>query len=142
MSRSGVRNHHVLVVPIVVDDAAHALPRVLDVVEVPPEVAGLNDGAVVRLHARVDLVDRPAARVHHGLAGAVEVVPELWIAPVHVGREGVATVQLDVVYVPRREGLRVGLEVAQDAGVAGARVVPEVLVDPELQSFGMDLQED
>jgi hypothetical protein len=41
-----------LVVSVVVDDAGHRLPAVLDVVKVPPDVAGRNDGRVVGLKQR------------------------------------------------------------------------------------------
>ena len=49
MSWSSVGNDLVLVVSVVVDDAGHRLPAVLDVVKVPPDVAGRNDGRVVGL---------------------------------------------------------------------------------------------
>ena len=139
VSGAGVGHHHVLVVPVVVDDALHARPRVLYVVEVPPQVARLRYGRVIGLHARVDLVHRPAAGVEHRPAGPVQVVAELRVPYVHVDRQGVAAVQLDVVDVPGGERVGVDLQVPQDAGVAGARVVPEVLVDAEFQPFGMYL---
>jgi hypothetical protein len=46
----------------------------------------------------------------------------------------VAAVDLDVVDAPFGEGLGIGLEVAEDAGVTSARVVAVVLVDAELQT--------
>ena len=50
------------------------------------------------------------------------------------------TVQFDVVDVPAGECVCVGLEVAEDARVAGAREVAVVLVDPELQAQTVHLQ--
>lgn len=49
MARAGVDRNVVLIVAVVVDDAGHGRPRVLDVVEVPPEVAGRDDGRPVGL---------------------------------------------------------------------------------------------
>ena len=49
MSGSSVGNDLVLVVSVVVDDAGHRLPAVLDVVEVAPDVASVDDGRVVGL---------------------------------------------------------------------------------------------
>lgn len=139
MSGSRVGDDDVLVVAVVVDDALDAGPGVLDVVEVAPQVAAVDDGAEVGLHPGVDLVDGPAAGVHHGAPRLVEVVPELGVSAVHVARVGVAAVELHVVDVPGGEGLGVGAEVAQDAGVAGAGVVPVVLVDAEFEPFGVHL---
>lgn len=53
---------------------------------------------------------------------------------VHVFGVRVAAVDFDVVDVPRREGSRVLLQRAQDARVAGARVVAIILVNAELQT--------
>ena len=53
VARAGVGNDGVLVVAVVVDDAGHRLPTVLDVVKVPPDVAGANDGRVIGL-LRID----------------------------------------------------------------------------------------
>ena len=49
MSRACVGDDDVLVVAVVVDDGGHGLPRVLDVVEVAPQVAGADDRGVVGL---------------------------------------------------------------------------------------------
>lgn len=49
MSGGRVRCDDVLIVAVVVDYALHASPRVLDVVEVPPQVAPLRYGRVVWL---------------------------------------------------------------------------------------------
>ena len=49
MSRPGVGDDDVLVVAVVVDDGGHGLPRVLDVVEVAPQVARADDRGVVGL---------------------------------------------------------------------------------------------
>ena len=43
MSRPSVSYDDVLVVSIVVDGSLHRAPRVLDVVEVSPEIAGVDD---------------------------------------------------------------------------------------------------
>ena len=43
MSRASVSYDDVLVVSIVVDGSLHRAPRVLDVVEVSPEIAGVDD---------------------------------------------------------------------------------------------------
>ena len=51
------------------------------------------------------------------------------------------TVELDVVDVPRGEGVGVRLQVPEDAGVAGAGEVAVVLVDAELESPTVDLSE-
>ncbi len=52
MSGSSVGDDLVLVVAVVVDDAGHRLPAVLDVVKVSPNVAGRNDGRIVGLKQR------------------------------------------------------------------------------------------
>ena len=49
MAGSGVGDDGVLVVSVVVDDARHGLPAVLDVVEVAPNVTGADDRLVVWL---------------------------------------------------------------------------------------------
>ena len=82
----------------------------LDIIEVPPEVAGVDDGGVVGRHAAVGLVHGPGAGVDHGTAGLVEPVAELWVALVHVVRVRVAAVQLDVVNVPRSKRFRILLK--------------------------------
>ena len=43
MSRSSICDDLILVVTVVVDDACHRLPAVLDVVKVAPYVAGVDD---------------------------------------------------------------------------------------------------
>lgn len=50
MARTGVWHYHILVVTVVVDDALHAGPGVLDVVKVPPQIAVLDDRCEIRLH--------------------------------------------------------------------------------------------
>ncbi len=50
------------------------------------------------------------------------------------------TVQFHVVYIPGGEGVCVGLQMAEDARVAGAREVAVVLVDAKLQTTTMDLK--
>jgi len=52
VSGGRVSRDHVLIVAVVVDYALHASPRVLDVVEVPPQVAPLRYGRVVWLKKR------------------------------------------------------------------------------------------
>ena len=49
MTGTGVTDDQVLIVPVVVDDAGHGLPTVLDVVEVPPQIACRSDGGEIRL---------------------------------------------------------------------------------------------
>ncbi len=50
------------------------------------------------------------------------------------------TVQFDVVYVPCGEGVCVGLQVTEDARIAGAGKVAVVLVDAELQTTTVNLK--
>ena len=52
----------------------------------------------------------------------------------------VAAVELDEVDVPLGECLRVCVQVAQTARVAGARVVTVVPVDAQLQTLGVNLR--
>ena len=49
MAGPGVGDDGVLVISVVVDDARHGLPAVLDVVEVAPNVTGADDRLVVWL---------------------------------------------------------------------------------------------
>ena len=49
MAGPGVGDDRVLVISVVVDDARHRLPAVLDVVKVAPNVAGADDRLVVWL---------------------------------------------------------------------------------------------
>ena len=59
-----VGDDDVLVIPVVVDGSLHAVPRVLDVVEVPPEATGVDDGGVIWRHPGVGLVKHlPIMRV-------------------------------------------------------------------------------
>jgi hypothetical protein len=52
MSGSSIGNDLVLVVAVVVDDAGHRLPAVLDVVEISPDIARRNDGGIVGLETK------------------------------------------------------------------------------------------
>ena len=79
MSRTGVCDDDILIVSVVVDGALDRVPGVLDVVEVPPEIAGVYDGGVVWRHPAVGLVHRPAARVDHWPTGLVKPVAKLRI---------------------------------------------------------------
>ena len=54
MAGPGVGDDGVLVVSVVVDDARHGLPAVLDVVEVAPNVAGADDRLVVWLQRDIE----------------------------------------------------------------------------------------
>ena len=63
----------------VVNDGFDAAPRVLNVVEIAPQVAGLSNGPVVWLHPCGQLVKGPAARVHDGPAGSIQQVAKLWV---------------------------------------------------------------
>ena len=58
MPRPGVGNDGVLVVSVVVDDARHRLPAVLDVVKVAPNVAGADDRLVVGLQQKTITLTR------------------------------------------------------------------------------------
>lgn len=49
MAGGRIRSNDVLVIAVIVDYALHASPRVLDVVEVPPQVAPLSNGRIVWL---------------------------------------------------------------------------------------------
>lgn len=49
MAGGGIRSNDVLVVAVIVDYALHASPRVLDVIEVSPQVAPLSNGRIVWL---------------------------------------------------------------------------------------------
>ena len=49
MSWASICNDQVLIVPIVVDGSLHAVPTVLDVVEISPNVARADDTGVVGL---------------------------------------------------------------------------------------------
>ena len=89
------------------------MPGTTDVNEIPPEVAVLSNQFII-----MTAICRPAAAVDHGSIGLVEVVAELRVAGVPVSLCGMAAVHLDVVHLPLGEGLGVGLEVAQAAGVA------------------------
>ena len=83
----------------------------LDIIEVSPKVAGVDDGGVVGRHAAVGLVHGPGAGVDHGPPRLVEPVAELGVALVHVIGVGVAAVQLHVVNVPALKRLRILLEI-------------------------------
>ena len=50
------------------------------------------------------------------------------------------TIKLDIVDVPAGEGVRVGLEVTEDARVTGASEVAVVLVDAELEAQTVNLK--
>lgn len=139
MAWSRVRHDHILVVSVIIDDAFDARPGVLNIVEIPPQVAVLDDRREIGLHPRVDLVHRPAARVDHGSSGLVEVEAELGVAPVHVAGVRVTSVQFDVIDVPSGKSFRIQLQVAEHPRISGAGVVAEVLVYSEFQSFGMYL---
>ena len=65
VSRTSVGDDGVLMIPVIVDGPLNAVPRVLDVVKVPPEAAGVDDRGVVGRHTGVGLVDGPRAGVDH-----------------------------------------------------------------------------
>ena len=109
MSRTSIGDDDVLVISVVVDGPLHAVPRVLDVVKVPPETAGVDDRGVIGRHAGVGLVHGPRAGVDHRSASLVEPVAKLRVALVHVVGVGVASVQLNVVNVPTGECIGVFL---------------------------------
>jgi hypothetical protein len=48
-----VGDDEILVVPVVVDGPLHAVPAVLDVVKVPPDVAGPDDACIVWLNTNI-----------------------------------------------------------------------------------------
>ena len=100
----------------VLDDVADGVPAVADIVPVSPEVAVLDEEAVVHLRG----VGGPGAGVHDGAAGGVQEVGHALVAVGVVEAGAVAAVHLQVVDVPLGEGLRVGQEVALRAGVARA----------------------
>lgn len=131
MSRSGIRHYDVLIITIVVYDSLHARPRVLYVVEIPPQIAVLDDAGEIWLHSRVNLIYWPTAGVDHRSSGSVEVEAEFGISSVHFCGVGVAAVQFDVVHVPGRESVGVDLQVPQNSGVTGTSIVSEVFVYSE-----------
>lgn len=49
MAGGRIRSNDVLVIAVIVDYALHTSPRVLDVVEVPPQVAPLSNGRIIWL---------------------------------------------------------------------------------------------
>ena len=53
MSWSRIRNNDVLVVPVVVDGPLHRVPGILNIIEVSPEVAGVDNAGVVGLKINV-----------------------------------------------------------------------------------------
>lgn len=61
MSRAGVGYDGILVVSVVVYDTLQAGPGVLDVVEVPPQVAVFYDGAEVGLEQNNNYMRQPAS---------------------------------------------------------------------------------
>lgn len=139
MSRSCIWHNHILIITVIIHYTLHTSPRVLDIIEIPPQIAIIDDRREIRLHPRVNLIYWPTTRINHRAPRPIEMEPELGVSPVHFRRMGVASVEFHVVHVPGCESLRVELEVAQHAGVACARVISEVFVYPELQSFGMYL---
>ena len=49
MTGSRIRNDDVLMVAVIINGSLNTVPRVLDVVKVSPQVAGVDDGSVVGL---------------------------------------------------------------------------------------------
>lgn len=139
MSRSRIWHNHILIITVIIHYTLYTSPRVLNIIEIPPQVAIVDDGREIRLHPRVDLIYWPTTRIYHRPAGPVEMEAEFGVSPIHFRGMSVASVEFHVVHVPRSERLGVELQVPQHAGVAGARVIPEVFVYPEFQSFGMYL---
>ena len=146
VSRTSIGDDDVLVISVVVDGPLHAVPRVLDVVKVPPETAGVDDRGVIGRHAGVGLVHGPRAGVDHRSASLVEPVAKLRVALVHVVGVGVAAVQLrkvtqcfvmlahlHIVNAPRLKSVGILLEMAKNARVASAGVISVVLVDAKLE---------
>lgn len=52
MTRTGVRHDHILIVTVIIDDALHAAPGILNVVEVAPQVAVFYYRGVIRLQVK------------------------------------------------------------------------------------------
>lgn len=109
MPRTGVRHDHILIVAVVIDYSLNTSPRILNIIEIPPHIAMLYDGGEIRLHASVDLIHGPTARIDHRPSSSVEVKTKFRISMVHVSRMGIAAVQFDVVDVPRSESISIEL---------------------------------
>lgn len=71
MPRTGVRYNHILIVAVVIDDTLNTGPRILNIIEIPPHIAMLYDGGEIRLHASVDLIHGPTARINHRPSSSV-----------------------------------------------------------------------
>ncbi len=91
-------------------------------------------------HFAVGLIDWPGARIDHRSSGSVQVVSKFWISFVHVSGKGIAAIQFNIVDLPVCKSVGISFQMAQDSRIASAGKVPVILVDPELQSFIVDLK--
>ena len=64
MSRSRVLDDGILIVTIIINNASDGLPTVLNVIEVAPQIAGVNDGSVIWLQKPRILVKNRTQKVH------------------------------------------------------------------------------
>lgn len=81
----------------------------------------------------------PTARIDHGTTCGIQESSEFWITSCHVANVGKAAIQLDIVHIPVRKGLRIEFHVMYHTRIAGTGICAKVLVQTEFQSSVVDL---
>lgn len=140
MPGSGVRRYQILIISIVVNNIFNGCPRILNIVEVPPEIAMCLNSREIGLDARIDLINRPAARVDHCLSSPIQKSAKLRIPSIHVIGQGIAAIQFHIIHIPFGKLKRIGFLIANDAGITSACEVAIVLINAEFQASRMNLK--
>ena len=52
MSRSSIGNNQILVITIIINNTSNRLPTVLNIVEIPPKVTGVDNGRIIGLEVK------------------------------------------------------------------------------------------
>lgn len=90
-------------------------------------------------YSSINLINWPTARIDHRAAGTIQLTTKIWIANVHIEWQRIASVQFHIVHFPVGKQLSILLRKADNAWIAGARVIAEILVNAEFQATRMNL---
>lgn len=137
---SGVGCYQILIISIVVYNVFNRSPRILNIVKVPPEVTMRLNSREIGLDTRIDLINRPAARVDHCLSSAIQKSAELRISSIHVIGQGIAAIQFHIIHIPFGKLKRICFLIANNAGITSACEVSIVLINAEFQASRMNLK--
>lgn len=90
-------------------------------------------------NSSINLINWPTARIDHRAAGTIQLTTKIWIANVHIKWQRIASVQFHIVDFPVGEQLSILLCIADNAWIASARIIAEILVNAKFQATRMNL---